>query len=126
GAGPIRDPGGSPVLPDPPRLAASVRASGARGGPRPMTERGPIRLGIIGTGAISQVVHVPIFSERTDVDVVALADADPHKAEMLARRYGVPRVTDWEELIADDEVEAVVLTTPNNLHEEMCVRALES
>jgi len=92
-----------------------------------MTERREsIRLGIIGTGAISQVVHVPIFTERTDVDLMVLADADHHKAEMLAQRFGVPRVADWESVVDDDELDAVVLTTPNNLHEEMCVRALES
>lgn len=91
-----------------------------------MNEREPVRIAVVGTGAISQVVHVPIFSERTDVDLVALADADPHKAEMLAQRYGVPRVEHWEAIVDDDELEAVVLTTPNNLHEEMCVRALES
>ena len=91
-----------------------------------MTERSSVRIGVIGTGAISQVVHVPIFTERTDVELAVLADADPHKAEMLARRYGVPRVADWEEVIADEELDAVVLTTPNNLHEQMCVRAIES
>jgi predicted dehydrogenase len=85
-----------------------------------------VRLGVIGTGAISQVVHVPIFAEREDVDLLAVADADLHKAEALSRRFDVPLVMTAEALIANDELEAVVICTPNNLHEEMAVAALEA
>jgi predicted dehydrogenase len=92
-----------------------------------MSERSDaVQLAIVGTGAISQVVHVPIFVERKDVDVVALADADPHKAQTLADRFGVPRVLDWDRIVADPDVDAIVITTPNHLHEEMCVQAMEA
>lgn len=90
-----------------------------------MSER-TVQLAILGTGAVSQVVHVPIFVERKDVDVVALADADPHKARALADRFGVPRVLGWEEIVEDPDIDAIVITTPNHLHEEMSVRALEA
>src|SRR6056297_1574875 len=92
-----------------------------------MSERSDaVQLAIVGTGAISQVVHVPIFVERQDVDVVALADADPHKARTLAERFGVPRVVGWEAIVEDPDIDAIVITTPNHLHEEMSVRALEA
>ena len=86
----------------------------------------PIRVGVIGTGAISQVVHVPIFAEREDVELVAMADSDPHKAETLSRRFGVPLVMDADELIGFDELDAVVLCTPNGYHEEQAIAALEA
>ena len=92
-----------------------------------MTEGGtPVRVGVIGTGAISQVVHVPIFAEREDVELVAVADADLHKAEALSRRFKVPNVCDADALIARDDVDAVVICTPNQLHEEMAIAALEA
>jgi predicted dehydrogenase len=92
-----------------------------------MTEGGTtVRIGVIGTGAISQVVHVPIFSEREDVDLVAVADADRHKAEALSRRFDVPLVLDAEALIGHDDLDAVVICTPNNLHEEMSIAALDA
>jgi len=72
------------------------------------------------------VVHVPIFSEREDVDLAALADRDPHKAETLSRRFGVPLVMEAQELIEYDELDAVVLCTPNGMHEQQAVAALES
>jgi predicted dehydrogenase len=81
---------------------------------------------VIGTGVISQVVHVPIFAERDDVELVAVADADLHKAEALSRRFKVPNVCDDEALIARDDLDAVVICTPNYLHEEMAIAALEA
>ena len=89
-------------------------------------ERDPIRMGIVGTGAISQVVHVPIFAERHDVDLVALSDADVHKAEALSRRFSVPLVMDTSELIAVDDLDAVVICTPNDVHEQIAIDALEA
>jgi predicted dehydrogenase len=90
-----------------------------------MTEKEPLRVGIVGAGAISQIVHLPIFAERHDVDLVALGDIDMHKAETLSRRFSIPLVMDPDELLAFDEVDAVVVCTPNYLHEEMAIRALE-
>ena len=84
----------------------------------------PLRVGVIGTGAISQVVHVPIFSERYDVELAALADRDPHKAETLSRRFDVPLVMESDELIEYDALDAVVLCTPNGLHEKQAIAAL--
>ena len=55
-----------------------------------MTEgAAPIRLAVIGTGALSQIVHVPIFADREDVDFVALVDTDVPKVETIARRFGI-------------------------------------
>ncbi len=84
----------------------------------------PIRLAVIGTGAISQVVHVPIFAERTDVDLAVLSDSDFHKAETLSRRFEVPTVMEPEAVFEHDALDAVVICTPNDSHEEMAVRAL--
>lgn len=91
-----------------------------------MSESDPIRVGIIGAGAISQIVHLPIFVERQDVEVTALGDRDIHKAEALSRRYSVPIVLDAESLLELDELDAIVVCTPNRLHEEMAIAALES
>jgi len=85
-----------------------------------------VRVGVIGTGAISQVVHVPIFAEREDVDLVAVADADEHKAEALSRRFAVPHVTTAEAMFSREDLDAVVICTPNRLHEEMSIAALEA
>lgn len=91
-----------------------------------MTDEGPVRVGIVGAGAISQIVHLPILVERSDVSVVALADRDVHKAEALSKRYSVPIAVDAEDMLELDELDALVICTPNHLHEEMSVTALEA
>ena len=91
-----------------------------------MTEKDPLRLGILGAGAISQVVHLPIFAEREDVDLVALGDQDIHKAETLSQRFSIPLVMEAGELLELEALDAVVICTPNHLHEEMAIRALEA
>ena len=50
-------------------------------------ERDPVQVGILGVGAITQVVHLPMFCERPDVDVIAVSDPDTLKAEALAVRF---------------------------------------
>lgn len=86
----------------------------------------PIRLAVIGTGAISQVVHVPILAEREDVDLVALADTDSAKADTIARRFDIAEVIEPEEALTRDDLDGVVLCTPNHMHEEMALQALEA
>ena len=56
------------------------------------SERHRVQVGILGVGAVTQVIHLPMFSERPDVDVVAVSDPDGLKAEALATRFEVPRV----------------------------------
>jgi len=90
-----------------------------------MSERRP-RFAVVGTGAISQVVHVPILSERPDVDLVVLADVDAHKANDVAGRFGVHQTADPEEILERDDLDAVVVCTPPAHHEGFAEAALRS
>jgi predicted dehydrogenase len=86
----------------------------------------PLRLGIVGTGAVAQLVHLPTCANRNDVEVVALADTDEGKARALADRFDVSRVLSSDVLVQDTEVDAVVICTPNHLHESEAIAALEA
>lgn len=90
-----------------------------------MTDKPPVRVAVVGAGAISQVAHLPILVEREDVDVVAVTDLDVHKAETLSRRFSIPMVVTADEVLDLDDLDAVVLCTPNSIHEEMAIAALE-
>ncbi len=84
------------------------------------------RFAVVGTGAISQVMHVPILAEREDVDLAVLSDVDLAKARTIAGRLGVPDALGPDEVLRRDDVDALVLCTPNGAHEEMAVAALEA
>ena len=84
------------------------------------------RFAVVGTGAISQVVHVPILAERADVDLVAVADSDEHKAASVAERFGVGQTATPQEVAARDDLDAVVVCTPPAHHEDYTVAVLQA
>lgn len=88
--------------------------------------RGPVRLGIAGAGAISQLVHLPILVERRDVDVIALTDSDEMKARTIGDRLGVKEILTNDQLVQDERVEGIVICTPTFHHQGLAVAALEA
>lgn len=86
----------------------------------------PIRAAVIGTGAIAQVMHVPILVEHPGVEVGVLCDADVHKARAVADRFGIPEAVGPGKVVAREDLDAVIICTPNHLHEELAVAALEA
>jgi predicted dehydrogenase len=70
----------------------------------------PLRIGIIGSGAIAQVHHLPNLALLKDLfSVEVLCDLSPKLAQAVADEYHVPHHTgDWRELLATD-LDAVIL-----------------
>ena len=70
----------------------------------------PLSIGIIGSGAIAQVHHLPNLAILKDLfSVEMLCDLSPQLAQTVAEEYHVPRHTgDWRELLAAD-LDAVIL-----------------
>ena len=86
-----------------------------------------VRIGVIGAGAIAQTAHLPVLSKMRGVELVAICDNDRVKARALADRFSVPDAfTDIEDLLENEEMDAVVVTTPNHLHEPHILSALAS
>jgi len=86
-----------------------------------------VRIAVVGTGAIAQLTHIPVLAKLRGASLVALCDNDAAKARALADRFGVPDVfTDFEELLDSDELDAVVIATPNHLHEPHVLSALRA
>jgi len=84
-----------------------------------------VRLAVFGAGAIAQLAHLPAISRAKGVHLVALCDNDRAKARSLADRLDIADVyTDIDELLESDELDAVVVATPNHLHEPHVLRAL--
>jgi predicted dehydrogenase len=84
-----------------------------------------VRIGVVGVGAIAQLAHLPVLAKARNARLVALCDNDRPKARGLADRFDVPDVfTDIEDLLELDELDAVVIATPNHLHEPHVLSAL--
>ena len=77
-----------------------------------------LRIGVVGAGAISQVAHLGLLSRLKGVQVAGLCDIDLPKAQALATRFDIPSVfDDIEDLLRFAKPEAVLVCTPNHLHE---------
>ncbi len=89
----------------------------------------PIRLGIIGCGAIVRAQHLPALLRTRAFDLVALADPSRAAASATAAAWpGVPPAhhTDHLALLAAGSCDAVLVATPNNSHAAIVADCLEA
>ncbi len=86
-----------------------------------------LRVGIIGGGAIAQVAHLPVLRKLKSIEVQAICDTDLPKARALADRFGVKdALDDIEDLLREPGLDAVVICSPNHLHESHILAALSA
>lgn len=85
---------------------------------------GPVRLGIIGAGAILKR-FLPGAARSEAVDVTTIASRDPQRGSAVAATYGIPTThVSYDALLADPAVDAVYICLPNSLHHAWTMRAL--
>ncbi len=90
----------------------------------PKSTRSPVRVAILGAGAVSDYHHVPGIKLDPRAVVVAACDSDPALLEKRKAEWGLERVTtSYEELCAADDIDAVIIATPNFTHRDMAVAA---
>ncbi|CAH1216716.1 Inositol 2-dehydrogenase/D-chiro-inositol 3-dehydrogenase [Paenibacillus plantiphilus] len=86
----------------------------------------PIRLGIIGAGAIGNL-HLEVFKAIEGVNVAAITDSFLPLAEQRAGEHGIALVhPNPETLLADESIDAVVIAVPNKFHASLAIEALRS
>lgn len=84
-----------------------------------------VNVGIVGCGAHAQIAHLPFFSKNSGCRLAAICDTDPRKIDHLGSKYNIAkRFLDFQELVEDEEIDALVIATPNYLHAPMSVAAL--
>ena len=86
-----------------------------------------LKAALVGAGVAGQVSHIPAWKKLEGVELVALCDRDHEKAQRVAQRFGVPLATsNFEDILADPEIDLVDVCTPNYLHAPLTIAALES
>jgi xylose dehydrogenase (NAD/NADP) len=86
----------------------------------------PVRWGILSTARINRLV-IPAARASEKLELVGVASRDQTRADEYARQWEIPRAYgSYEALLADDQIEAVYISLPNNLHAEWSVRSLEA
>ncbi len=86
----------------------------------------PLRLGLLSTARINDAI-IAAAAASDEVEVVAVASRDADRAAAYAAERSIPRSHgSYEELLADDGVDAVYVSTPNGLHAPWARAALEA
>ena len=92
--------------------------------------RAPLRIGVVGVGALTLRGLLPHLSQddvKERVRVEALCDPVVQRAEAAAARYGVPRVfADVDQMLAEAAIDAVTVASPIGLHYAHCRAALDA
>jgi predicted dehydrogenase len=84
----------------------------------------PLRIAIVGAGAVSDYHHVPAIALDPRARLAAVCDADPALLERRRSEWGVQKTsTDAEALCADRDIDALIIATPNFTHRPIAVAA---
>lgn len=84
------------------------------------------RIGIIGCGKIAQVRHIPELNANPDAQIVGYYNPTHSRAEEMAAKYGGKVYDSIDELLADESIDAVVISLANVAHAEASIQALQS
>ena len=91
-----------------------------------MNEMNTVNWGVIGLGWFGEV-HADNVAEMPDIELAALCTRRPERLAEIADRLGVERrYTDYHQLLADPNIDAVSITTHINDHRDIAIDALRS
>lgn len=85
-----------------------------------------IKLGVIGLGEVSQLMHLPILQDLCgQYQITAVSDVAPSLVDFICKKYHIAAgYLDAAELIERADVDAVLILSPDQYHGEYAMRAL--
>ena len=86
-----------------------------------------IKWGVLGTAGIAKGQTIPGMKEAANCELYAIAGRNIEKAKLFQEEFGFEKASgSYEELIQDENVEAIYIPLPNTMHYEWTVKALEA
>lgn len=85
------------------------------------------RIGIVGAGAIAERRHLPNIAALAGAEVAMVCNRRLETAQEVAAKWDIPQVAaDWHEVVAADDIDAILIGTPPYMHKEISVAALKA
>jgi predicted dehydrogenase/nucleoside-diphosphate-sugar epimerase len=84
----------------------------------------PLRLAIIGCGAVAQQFHLPVLAGHESAQLVALVDRDLQRASQVAGPYGIKTVLSNAQQLQLDQIDGVIIATPPVFHASVAMDLL--
>lgn len=88
-----------------------------------MKTKNKVRFCVIGCGNVG-AVHINAIREMKNGELVAVCDGSEERAKKYASLYGIKAYAKIEEMLLDEEIDAVTICTPSGLHKEQALLAL--
>lgn len=86
-----------------------------------------MKIAVIGCGTIANSAHIPAYMANEKAEIKYFCDIIPERAQAAVEKYGCgTAVVDYKEVLADPEVVAVSVCTPNKAHSEIAIAALKA
>ena len=92
-----------------------------------MATKGRVKWGVLGVASIAVRKVIPGMQAGELSEVYGLASRDHSRAQKMAQTLGIAKTYgSYEELLADEEIEAVYIPLPNHLHVPWSIKACEA
>src|SRR5713226_7106079 len=86
-----------------------------------------VRIGLIGAGGNMRARHIPGLRAIPGVEILGVCNRRPSSTAAAAKEFGIPRTFEhWQDLVADPEIDAIVVGTWPYLHCPITLAALEA
>ena len=86
-----------------------------------------LQIGLVGAGENTRKRHIPGLRDEPDVEIVAVCNRRAESTERVAQEYSIPRTfAHWQDLVADPEVDAIVIGTWPYLHCPIALAAFQA
>lgn len=90
-----------------------------------INDRKTIKIGLIGSGHVTECWHLPALRNLNDASITAISDIDSEKLNRVANLYRIKnQYTHYQDLIKDPDVEAVAVCVPVQFHTEIGLEAM--
>ena len=83
-----------------------------------------VGVAVVGVGFVGGQAHTPSFKKIEGSELVALCASSERRVRPLAEKYEVKYYLDYDKLLGDPKLDAVVISVPTPLHYEMAMKAL--
>ena len=86
-----------------------------------------VNIGIIGTSWWADIMFLPALQNHERANLRAICGRNRERADEMAEKYDIPDVyTDYNQMIEQSDIDAVIVSTPDDTHYEMVMAALNA
>ena len=86
-----------------------------------------VRIGVVGTSWWAELMYLPVLQRHPRAELVAVCGRNRERLDHIAQKYSLPQAfTDYQAMIEQAGLHALVISTPDDLHYPIAMSALDA